>query len=437
MKILHLSSATTGGAGTAACRLHTALLEKGVESKMIVQSNVFNIKRVENLKLPPKEKPKLNYREKVERKIHRIGVEFKLLAPKPKPEAEYAKLLESRLAFLNRRDKRLGLFSYPDGNSRLPEIVEIQSADIVHLHWVSGLIDWSTFFLKCSKPIVFTLHDAYLFSGGYHVLERYGDPNLKGIPQELSFSLEEKNENIKISEIKREGLKSLSMMEIVAPSKWMFNKSKDSDFTTRFRHTIIPNVCSTNIYKLANKRLAKDVFSVVEFSHVFLFVADSAKSYHKGLPYLIAAAKTLNSTACILIVGIDEIEIETAAEVRCLGKIYDERYLALVYAAADFLILPSLADNLPNTMLEALCCGLPVIGFPVGGIPEVVGEQFGNGIICDEISVSGLADAIAKGTSMKGSFDSDYIAHNAAKLFNPETIAEQHISLYKSILESR
>lgn len=143
------------------------------------------------------------------------------------------------------------------------------------------------------------------------------------------------------------------------------------------------------------------------------------------------------SAPLLLIFGKDEIQIETEAQCICLGKIYEEGYLALVYSAADFLILPSLADNLPNTMLEALCCGLPIIGFPVGGIPEVVGEQFGNGIICDEISVGSLIDAIEKGIKAKPVFDSEQIAKRAAAMFNPQTIANQHIALYKSILESK
>lgn len=437
MKILHISASAEGGAGIAARRIHLALLEAGVESKMIVKSKLFNYPKVEFFKIPPKVRQEINFSVKFRRKIHRLAVELKLQKPfQGLDSIDREKALEqSRI--LEARDKRLGMFSYAEGNRRITEILDFKAADIIHLHWVPGVLDWPTFFNAHHTPIVYTLHDAFPFSGGKHVLENFGDPQINGLPQTLRFNEIEDVEDKKVKETKIIGIKGLKKMDLVAPSNWIRLESSNSDLMSRFMHHQIFNICPINFFKPFDKKTARQLLEISCIGNAYLFIADAADSYHKGLAYFLAAARSFDSNTCILIVGKDEIQIETEAQCICLGKIYEERYLALVYSAADFLILPSLADNLPNTMLEALCCGLPVIGFPVGGIPEVVGEQYGNGIICDEISVGSLIDAIEKGIKAKPEFDSEQIAKRAAAMFNPQTIANQHIALYKSILESK
>jgi glycosyltransferase involved in cell wall biosynthesis len=437
MNILHISTSSSGGAGIAAKRLHLFLRNSGISSLMQVKQTRENFPGLKIISTPKRPIRQLSKTERLRRKLHRLSVELRISPPQPQIQSRWNLELKRQQEFLASRDKKLDIFSFPLSLERLTESIEFNQADIIHFHWMPGILDWSDFFIKNGKPLVWTLHDAYPFLGGRHYIETIGNPNEVGQPIQLSISENEIREEKALLMFKKDALANCRKLHVISPSNWLMRESKVSHNLGDFPHSLIRNGCPTGTFKIYKKDLIRQVLNLPAPKQIFLFIADSVNIYRKGLAYLIAAAKTLNSTACILIVGIDEIEVETAAEVRCLGKIYDERYLALVYAAADFLILPSLADNLPNTMLEALCCGLPVIGFPVGGIPEVVGEQFGNGIICDEISVSGLADAISKGISMKGSFDSNYIAQNAAKLFNPETIAEQHISLYKSILESR
>ena len=76
-----------------------------------------------------------------------------------------------------------------------------------------------------------------------------------------------------------------------------------------------------------------------------------------------------------------------------LGYVNDERQIVDVYNAADVFVLPSLSENLPNTIMEAMACGLPCVGFKVGGIPEEIDHKR-NGYVAEYRSAEDLARGI-------------------------------------------
>lgn len=126
-------------------------------------------------------------------------------------------------------------------------------------------------------------------------------------------------------------------------------------------------------------------------------------------------------------------ELEENNTVIELGKVHDERLMAMTYAAADLLVIPSLEDNLPNTMLESLCCGTPVLGFPTGGIIDVVKVGV-YGLLCDEISVKSLVTGLKSFLSGEVVFDRDAISKTASERFSLDNQATAYIELYKEIL---
>jgi peptidoglycan hydrolase CwlO-like protein len=121
--------------------------------------------------------------------------------------------------------------------------------------------------------------------------------------------------------------------------------------------------------------------------------------------------------------------------VRSLGSITSDLELSTIYSAADFFILPSLEDNLPNTILEAMSCGTPVIGFDVGGIPDLVKDRV-TGRLVPYKDISQLAAAILEcvfnpaQVQQMGQTCRQVIEEN----YSLTTQAERYLSLYKDLL---
>ncbi|GAB4110565.1 MAG: hypothetical protein OHK0057_37420 [Thermoflexibacter sp.] len=107
--------------------------------------------------------------------------------------------------------------------------------------------------------------------------------------------------------------------------------------------------------------------------------------------------------------------------------------MAVAYNAADCLVIPSRNENYPNVIIEALCCGLPVIGFPVGGVKEAIIDAE-NGYLCGEVSAQALQLTIEKFLSYSQFFDKEKIAKDAIKKYSAETQAKKYIELYNILL---
>ena len=107
--------------------------------------------------------------------------------------------------------------------------------------------------------------------------------------------------------------------------------------------------------------------------------------------------------------------------------------MAIVYNAADVFIIPSIEDNLPNTVIESLSCGIPVIGFPIGGIMDMIKTGV-NGIICKDVSPESLAEAINRFENSCYDFSSSQIREIAKKRYDHRIQASQFIDLYDRII---
>jgi glycosyltransferase involved in cell wall biosynthesis len=158
----------------------------------------------------------------------------------------------------------------------------------------------------------------------------------------------------------------------------------------------------------------------------------------KGYIYLKRALAELNddirSSLALCAVG-SKSELEENNKFIEIGKIHDERLMAMAYMAADLFVIPSLEDNLPNTMLESLCCGTPVLGFQTGGIVDVIADGV-NGFLCEEISVNALVKGLNRFLSGEVIFDRDAISKTASERFALDKQANAYIELYKEILSN-
>jgi glycosyltransferase involved in cell wall biosynthesis len=158
----------------------------------------------------------------------------------------------------------------------------------------------------------------------------------------------------------------------------------------------IPNGLDTEVFRPQDRTAAKQLLGIPSESSVILFLADWAGETRKGISLLMAALQRFSKDARVhfLAVGREMPSVKLEPRVTAIAAVDDDGKLASIYSAADLFVLPSLQDNLPNTALEALACGVPIVAFDAGGISEIVraGET---GMLVPVGDVNGRGVAIA------------------------------------------
>jgi glycosyltransferase involved in cell wall biosynthesis len=167
---------------------------------------------------------------------------------------------------------------------------------------------------------------------------------------------------------------------------------------------------------------------------IILFAADIVENSRKGFAFLQKALEKIQNENILSCAIGSKTQLDNHNNIIALGRIVDERLMAIAYAAADVFVIPSLEDNFPNTMIEALLCGTPVIGFPVGGIIDAIDDEI-NGYICSEISVNALKETIEKFLENPNFFDRSKIAQNAKEKYALSIQAKKYIDLFQQILK--
>ncbi|MFT6923813.1 MAG: glycosyltransferase involved in cell wall biosynthesis [Crocinitomicaceae bacterium] len=391
MKILHVNTYNTGGAAKACLRLHEALLDNGVDSKVLVRN-----KTVHSTREVYEVWEEMNYIEKGK----------KYLAQK-QLDKKQQKIRNS----LGPVDE---LFSFPESIWDLTQHPLFEWADIIHLHWVAGFVDYKTFFTNSNKKIVWTIHDEEPFSGGFHY-----PPNLSASAYN---DLIQEHGSLKENAFKNQAI------TVVSPSQFLADKSKGSALFSGLNHEVIKNCADTQNYFYQDKETSRKALGLPLDKKIILFVSDSLDYPRKGYAQLVeATSPLLNETTILCTVGKHKDD-RKAKEIVHLGAFDSDEKMSLAYAAADLLVVPSLMDNLPNTISEALCCGTPVVAFSSGGIPEMLTER--NGVLC-EVNVGSLVDGLECGLKME--WDREGISKIGHRLFGQEECAAKYIEVYSKV----
>jgi FkbM family methyltransferase len=384
LNVVHLSSQDFGGAGKAAYRTHKGLQAVGINSTMLVLNKKSGDPRVKVL--PPRYSGQIvncldvpAYNSPIW--LEHVGNWYKLLECYPK------------------RPPGLELFTDTESNVRIDLIREIATADIIHLHWVAGAMNYTNVGLTMKhKPIVWTLHDMNPFTGGCH----YAGDCLKyrnscgACPQLGSNDVEDHSR--KIWTQKQYAIQNLNI-HVVTPSRWLGRCAQESAIFTNQSVQVIPNGFPLDIFKPYPKMQIRKASNLPESAKIILFGADSVANQRKGFVYLLSALnrfslKEGHEYILVTFGSLPEgIKIPSKYKLLHAGQITDENQLALIYSAADIFVLPSMEDNLPNTAIEALACGTPVVGFQIGGLPDMV-EHRQNGYLAKPKDVADLMNGI-------------------------------------------
>jgi len=418
MKVLHINNSDTiGGAARACFNIHNAILSEGVDSKILVQTksgkdrNVFQAGTGSFSELFT---------------LMRKGIDFSLIS------------------LLTRKEH--GRFSFPLFGLSLSKNNLVREADILHLHWINeGFFSLKTLrdLYKLNKPIVWTLHDMWAFTGGCHYDNNCGNYSSRcgNCP---ALKLKGDHDTSSTIFARKIELFNGAKIHFVTCSKWLAGEAKLSTLLEQFNVTPIPNPINTELYSVNDKAISKRRLNLsIEKLHL-LFATMTLKETRKGFHILLNALKLLNENHPHL---KDKIELivmgagdqthfrEIPFKTIFTGRLTNDKEIVNCYNAADLFVAPSIQDNLPNTVMEALSCGVPTAAFNIGGMSDMIDHQQ-NGYLAEEVSPEKLAEAI-NWLAVKLIEDNDLGIKARKKVidnFTEKIVAKKYLNLYESVL---
>lgn len=369
MKILHLSTSDIeGGAARAAYRLHRGLQAAGATSQMLVRAKLSSDKTILADRSP----------------LTKLGPATSGLP----------------LRFYPRHER--SLFSsqwFPDA---IAPKVRALNPDIVHLHWIcNGFLQVETL-AKLHKPLVWTLHDMWTFTGGCHYsgdCDRYTQ-SCGACPQlqsQQSWDLSHW-----VHQRKAKSWKDLNLT-LVSPSQWLADCGRSSPLFQNCRIEVIPHGLDLCSYRPIDPEIARQLLNLPTDKQLVLFGASPGTTgdKRKGFHLLQPALQYLNQSGWqehleLVVFGGTQPEnpIDLGFQTHYLGQFHDDLALALVYSAADVMVVPSVQEAFGQTASEALACGTPVVAFNATGLSDIVAHQQ-TGYLAKPFAIEDLAQGIA------------------------------------------
>lgn len=416
MRVLIVNtSERTGGAAIAANRLMEALNNNGVKAKMLV-------------------------RDKQSSQISVVG-----LSPFWRPQWHF--LWERFCIWIRLHLRRQHLFDIDIANTgtditRLPEFKE---ADVIHLHWINqGMLSLKGIrnILLSGKRVVWTMHDIWPATAICHLT--LDCRNFETQCQQCRLLPGGGSANDLASKIWHRKQKMLDDQHItfVACSQWLAGEAQKSALLAGQSVKVIPNPINTNVYRPLDRQQARRELSLPADKRLILFVSQRTTNPYKGMQYLIEACRLLHQqypdmseqTGVVILGGqAEEVTSLLPFDAYPLGYVNSEQRIVQVYNAADVFVLPSLSENLPNTIMEAMACGIPSIGFQIGGIPEEI-DHLENGYVATYRDAADLARGIHWVL-----FEADHEAVSKACLrkvtrnYSQQAVAKKYIDVYENI----
>ena len=429
MRVLIVNtSERTGGAAVAAHRLMDALNNHGVKATMLVGDRSGGKMQTNSLTV---------------------------VSLKGRWRQQWHFLWERLVIFFHLHLRRKHLFELDIANAGtdITGLRVFREADVIHLHWVNqGMLslDGIRKMLRSGKPVVWTMHDMWPATAICHLT--LGCNNFKTTCHHCKYLPGNGSANDLSANVWRKKQEVLSRQSVtfVTCSRWLESEARQSALLTEHKITSIPNPIDTYIYKKNSKVEARQHLGLPHDKQIILFVSQRVTNRNKGINYLVEACQLLvkkypdmqERTGVAILGGhAEEIEGLLPFETYPLGYVSDERRIVDVYNAADTFVLPSLSENLPNTIMEAMACGVPCIGFKVGGIPEEIDHQK-NGYVAAYCDAQDLArglrwvlaeadyEALSKTavTKVKRCYSQQSVALRYTEVYN-EAIARKHYYL--------
>ena len=410
MKILHLSTFDNfGGAARSAYRVHQALLQAEVDSRMLVQV--------------------------------KTGDDTTVCGPASKAARG--------IGYIRPYMDQLPLHFYPKRTETvfhpawLPFSGVLQrinrcDPDVVHLHWIAGGFLRIEDLIRIRRPVVWTMHDMWTFTGGCHYDEECGKyrhccqvcPQL-GASKRWDMSARVFNRKLRIFG----GLKDLTA---VGTSRWLSDAARGSSLLKDKRILNIPTPIDPTAFRPMEKLPARDMLGLPPDKKIVLVGAmDVLKNARKGFSELCRALGRIKAPEVELAV-FGAVQPRAGAvfdlPAHFLGTLHDDLSLRVAYSAADVMVVPSLQENLSNIILESMACGTPVVAFRIGGNPDMIDHEH-NGYLAEPFEPADLARGIDR---LLNPAAGNAISLNARRKvldnFTPRRVAGQYLELYETLI---
>lgn len=414
MRVLIVNtSERIGGAAIAADRLMKALIDNGMKTKMLVQDKQTEESSVVQL-----------------RKSWKTTWNF---------------LWERFLIWVSNRFSKTNLFAVDIANTGtdITSLPEFAQADIIHLHWINqGMLSLKGIrkIIRSGKPIVWTMHDMWPVTGICHhadTCEKYRtecyDCPLLGRrgKRDLSYWTFQRKKRM------YQG----ANLTFVGCSRWIAERAEESRLIQGMTVRSIPNPIDVDLFRPRDKRQARKYCRLPEDKKLLLFGSVKLTNKQKGIDYLIEACRLLAGRSShwskdfgVVIFGQNADRFAALFPFPCYAMNYisDEKELVNIYNAVDLYVTSSLMENLPNTIMEAMSCGIPCVAFHVGGIPEMV-DHLHNGYVARYRSAEDLANGIEWALSQEYERLSESARRKAVSAYSKNHVAKQYIHLYHMI----
>lgn len=403
MKIIHVNSSGKGGAANAMFRLHSGLLDLGVDSQVWCARDPGQAPHTTLIK------------GKFGRRLDSLK-----------------NVLIQKLVFRFFGQPGRSLNVFPSG---LVRKINRSEADLVHLHWINGEMVRIEQLPKIRKPVVWTFHDMWPFCGAEHCSwnDRFknGYQPLKGDGRQVpDFD----------RWVYRRKLKALKPFpfQIVCPGSWLSERVGESDLFRKRSIETIPNGLDPGEFDEMDQATCRRQLNLPLDKKLVLYGATSAFAYHKGFDLFREAIKVIRRDSSIELVcfGGDFEEQIAGLKVHSLGVVSSPAMLREIYNAADVVCVPSRLESFGQVALEAMACGVPVVAFNATGLKDIVIHQE-TGALAEPFSAQSLGEQIKWVLALDDASSqklSRAARQRAAGVFAHVAVAERYLSLYSRIL---
>ncbi len=432
MLIDHFNTLLSGGAAVAAKRLHLGLLEAGVESRLWYSSDGSRVKK-SAIDFVAASNP-------APWPLHdaSFGLKLKRLANQVLKKI-HLRLLRSY--YRRGRRKKSGGFIGVRQSTATPYSPKFFEGDIVHFHWIGHLIDFPTFFesVPAGLPLVWSLHDMNPLTGGCsHAGDCEGFTRMCGDcpvlsrpgPRDLS------HQELAIKHASLQG-RNLS---IIAPSQWMAGMAKRSSLFSHCPIKVIHNPVDTSAFFPENKRVARKNLGLPEEGVCLLYAAESVEVREKGINEFLGVLSRLGKSRDLFGLtfgGGDVISSIDSVPIHHLGYLKSIEKMRLAYSAADIFVIPSHAETISQTTVEAFACQTPAVAFDVGGLPELVHDGQ-TGFLAPFLNVESMSEKID--WLIEHPDERKKMGANALQFareeFESKTLISRYIAFYEEVLNS-
>lgn len=417
MKILLLNTSDTSGGASQACnRLYRALRQAGADVQFWVNEKNSGDSDIRSFNK--------NIFQKTVSEI-RFAAEKISLYPRLK----------------NWRD--IFFFSPANTGMDISAHPAVQWADVIHLHWFNhGFLSLGSLqkLSGLGKKIVWTLHDMWAFTGGCHYSR--GCLAFKANCGNCPYLREGGADDLSVKIRNRKyAVYNKDVFSFVTCSQWLADIASQSALLREFDIHPIPNPIDVNVFKPVEKKIARGNLGLADDKFYILFASQNLGDERKGFRYLKEALDILarrnpeiRGHAELIVFGKTKVDLQSLLPFKLhpLGMLSSSEKIAMSYNAADIFVLPSLEDNLPNTVMESLSCGIPVVAFNTGGIPEMI-DHGSNGFLAAQRSANELAEGISKIIRNEAPYQSlsDNARRKVLDNFTNDRVSRKYIEVYQ------